>query len=272
MAVDQHDAGRGHIEAQTQQRGAEQYRREGGELERTPYVDHRQQDHQRQRNVEGEEHVQEKCRQRQHHHGENHHHQQRHSQTVAGDFAESRYCGARVHASEYSSPTLGSGRGMRAAAVGFKVRSLKMYDRTCATATYSPAAISLLRSVDRYNARANFGDSNSGTRCSSAMRRMFCATMSTPFASTRGARIFMGSYFRATAKCVGLTITTSAVGTLCIIRRRARVCCIWRMRCLVSGRPSISLDSSRNSWRVMRRARLNWNICNGTSTTATKAS
>ena len=50
--------------------------------------------------------------------------------------------------------------------------------------------------------------------------------------------MFFGSYLSATAKCVGLTITTSAVGTLCIMRRRASCCCIWRMRCLVSGRPS----------------------------------
>ena len=59
--------------------------------------------------------------------------------------------------SRYSSPTLRIGRATRAAMVGFKVRTLKMYDSTCATATYSPLGISLFRSVERYSARASFG-------------------------------------------------------------------------------------------------------------------
>src|ERR1700722_8002621 len=272
MAVDEHDARRGDIEPQAQQRRAQEHGREGRKLECPPHVDHRQQNHQRQRDIEGKKDVQEECRQRQHHHGEHHHHQQRHSQTVAGEFADRGYGAARAHASRYSSPTLGLGLTTRAATVGFSVRTRKMYESTCATATYSPFGISLFRSVERYSARAKRGASNTGTRCSSAMRRMLCATRSMPFANTTGARIFFGSYFSATAKCVGLTITTSATGTLCIMRRRARVCCICRMRCFVSGRPSNSLDSSRSSCRVMRSWRLNWNICSGTSTTATNAS
>src|SRR6201999_3215015 len=122
------------------------------------------------------------------------HDQHRHAKAVAGEFAEGRYRAAGTHASEYSSPTLGLGRAMRAAKVGFKVRTRKMYDSTCATATYRPFGISLLRSVERYSARANFGASNTGTRFSSAMRRIFCATRSTPLANTTGARIFFGSY------------------------------------------------------------------------------
>jgi hypothetical protein len=84
----------------------------------------------------------------------------------------------------------------------------------------------LFKSVERYNARANFGDSNTGTRfsCGDApdvLRNQIDALREHP----RRAHFF-GSYLRATAKCVGLTITTSAVGTLCIMRRRASVCCI----------------------------------------------
>ncbi len=48
MSVDEHDAGRGDVQPQAQQRGSEQHGWKGRELERPPHVDHRQQDHQRQ--------------------------------------------------------------------------------------------------------------------------------------------------------------------------------------------------------------------------------
>jgi len=126
MAVDQHDARRGDVEAEAEQRGAEQHRRKGGELERPPHVDHGQQDHDRQRDVEREEDIQQERRQRQHHHGKDYHDQQRHSQAVAGEFAEGRCSGARVHASSNSLLTCGFGRATRAAMVGFNVRTLKI--------------------------------------------------------------------------------------------------------------------------------------------------
>ena len=126
MAVDQHDAGRGDVEPQAQQGRAQQHRRKGGEFQRPPHIDHGQQDHERQGDVESEEDIEQECRQRQHHHGENHHDQQRHAEPVAGELAEGCYRGARAHTSSNSLPTCGLGRATLAATVGFRVRTLKM--------------------------------------------------------------------------------------------------------------------------------------------------
>ena len=90
MALDEHDARRGDVQAEAQQRRAEKNRRKGRKFQRAPHVDHGQQDDERQRDVEGEEHVQKERRQRQHHHGEHHHHQHRHAQAVAREFAHRR--------------------------------------------------------------------------------------------------------------------------------------------------------------------------------------
>ena len=118
--------------------------------------------------------------------------------------------GAGVHTSAYSSPSLGSGRARRAASGRIQGADPEDVGEHLRHGEIQTRRNLLVESVDRYSARASFGDSNTGTRCSSAMRRMFCATRSAPFASTRGARMFFGSYFSATAKWVGLTITTSA--------------------------------------------------------------
>jgi hypothetical protein len=53
-----------------------------------------------------------------------------------------------------------------------------------------------------------------------------------PLATTTGAPIAPLSYFRATAKWVGLVTTTSALGTSDIIRLRAISRCWLRMRAL----------------------------------------
>ncbi|MNN43889.1 hypothetical protein D3C81_1581530 [compost metagenome] len=74
---------------------------------------------------------------------------------------------------------------------------------------------------------------------------------SLPLASSFGAPPASASYFSATAKCVGLVITTSAVGTACIIRRCAISRCIWRTLAFTSGLPSLSLYSSRISCLVI---------------------
>ena len=126
VPVHEHDARRGHIEPQAQQGCAQQHGRERREFERAVHIDDGQQDDERQRNVEREKDVEKKCRQRQHHHGDDRHHHDRHAQAVAGKFAEGCHRVAAVHTSAYSSPTVGSGRAMRAARVGFKVRILKM--------------------------------------------------------------------------------------------------------------------------------------------------
>ena len=258
VAVDQHDARRGDVEAEAQQRRAQQHGRKGRELERPPHVDHGQQDHERQRDVEGEEDVQQERRQRQHHHGEDHHDQHRHAQAVAGEFAEGGYRGARVHTSAYSSPTLRvrarhpRGDGRIQGAHPEDVREHLRHRHVQARREFPCSG----RSIGTARAPA------SATRIPArdALRRCGgCSARPDRRPSpARAARAFSsGRTSSATAKCVGLTITTSAVGTLCIMRRRASVCCIWRMRCFVSGRPSDSLASSRSSWRVMRSARLN---------------
>lgn len=72
-----------------------------------------------------------------------------------------------------------------------------------------------------------------------------------PLASSSGAPPPAGSYFRATAKWVGLVITTSASGTAAIIRLCAISRCIWRIFDLTSGLPSESLYSSRTSCLVI---------------------
>ncbi len=125
VAADEHDAGGGDVETEPQQRSAEQHGREARELERAAHVDHPEQDHQRQRDVEREQDVEQKRRQRQHHHGEDHHDEERHAQSVARELSPGCRPGG-VHTSAYSGPSFGSGRAMRAAAVGFKVRTRKM--------------------------------------------------------------------------------------------------------------------------------------------------
>ena len=142
VAPDQHDAGRSDVQPQPQQRRAEQHGRKAGELERAPHIDHRKENDQRQRDVEGEQHIQDECRQRQHHHGEHDHDEHRHAETVARELRHHLHESAPVHTSAYSSPSLGSGRARRAARVGFRVRILKTYESTCATARYRPAGIS----------------------------------------------------------------------------------------------------------------------------------
>ena len=76
VAVQQHHAGGGHVQRQPQQRGDQQNGREYRKVQRPQCVGTDQQHHQRQRDVEGKEHVQQKWRNRQHHHAE--HHQQQH--------------------------------------------------------------------------------------------------------------------------------------------------------------------------------------------------
>ncbi len=73
------------------------------------------------------------------------------------------------------------------------------------------------------------------------------------------------SYFSATAKCVGLVTTTSALGTSAIMRRRAISRCWLRMRALTCGSPSISLNSWRSSSLVMRKPRSSCQSWKGTS-------
>ena len=91
-------------------------------------------------------------------------------------------------------------------------------------------------------------------------------------ASITGALPLAGSYFSATAKWVGLVITTSASGTCCIIRRSAICRCNWRIFDLTSGLPSLSLYSSLTSCLVIINFCLESQSWNGTSTAAMRIS
>ncbi len=73
MAVEQNNPRGGNVERQPQQCCHQQHCRKGGKLHRPQGVDTHQQDHDRQGDVEGEEHVQHERR-----HGQNHHAQQSH--------------------------------------------------------------------------------------------------------------------------------------------------------------------------------------------------
>ena len=88
VTVQQHDAGRGDVERQAQQRGQQQHGREHAELERPRDVEHRHHHDQRQRDVEGEQHVQRDRRQRQHHHREHRQHTDGHADARAQDRAD----------------------------------------------------------------------------------------------------------------------------------------------------------------------------------------
>ena len=70
VAVHEHDAGRGDIERQAQDRHQQQHGREDREIERPLDVEHRHDDDERQRDVEREQHVEHDRRQRQDHHRE----------------------------------------------------------------------------------------------------------------------------------------------------------------------------------------------------------
>ena len=67
VPVDQHDAGRGDVERQAQQRGEQQDRGERAEIERLFGIHRRHQDRHRQRDVEHEEQVEQQRRGRHHH-------------------------------------------------------------------------------------------------------------------------------------------------------------------------------------------------------------
>jgi hypothetical protein len=70
VAVQQHDTGRGHVQRQAHQGSDEQDGREHREIERPHGIDGNQQHDQRQRDVEGEEDIQQQGRDRQNHHRE----------------------------------------------------------------------------------------------------------------------------------------------------------------------------------------------------------
>ncbi|MOA01999.1 hypothetical protein D3C78_1214310 [compost metagenome] len=77
----EHDHARGgHVQGQTQQRCHQQDGRECGKIKGAQGVDADQQDDDRQGDVEGEQHVEQKRRDRQHHHCQHHQQQQRHTQ------------------------------------------------------------------------------------------------------------------------------------------------------------------------------------------------
>ena len=77
MAMEQHDAGRGHVQRQPQQGRHQQDGREGGKIQGPAEVQRHQDHHQRQGDVEGEKDIEQEDRQGQDHHGEHHDDQNR---------------------------------------------------------------------------------------------------------------------------------------------------------------------------------------------------
>ena len=88
VAVHQHHPRAGDVERQPQQGGEQQHGREGAELQRPHHVDDREQDHQRQRDVEAEEEVQHRGGERHHHHRQDRQQEDRRRQSVPRDAAQ----------------------------------------------------------------------------------------------------------------------------------------------------------------------------------------
>ena len=80
MAVHQHGTRGSHAQRQTHQRGDQQHGREHRKIQRLHRVHRHQQHQQRGGNIEGEQKIEHRCRQRQQHHGQHHHRQHRHGQ------------------------------------------------------------------------------------------------------------------------------------------------------------------------------------------------
>ena len=79
VAVQQHDAGRGDVQRQAQQGGEQQDRRKHAELDGPRHIEHGHHDHDRQRDVEREQHVERDRRQRQHDHRQHREHADGHA-------------------------------------------------------------------------------------------------------------------------------------------------------------------------------------------------
>ncbi len=129
VAFGQHDAGRGHVERQPQQRGDQQHRRERGEVQRPHHLRGDHHHDQRQRDVEGEQQVQRQRRQRQHHHRQHQHDEDRHQQRPDGGRAAAE-AGAQggepaAHRSPPAAPPRCCGSSPGGTASGGSARSSK---------------------------------------------------------------------------------------------------------------------------------------------------
>ncbi|MDQ0669721.1 hypothetical protein QF039_004021 [Pseudomonas sp. W2I6] len=88
LAVEHHHPGGSHVKREPQQGGDQQDGREYREIQRPQGVYAHQQYDDRQRNVEGEEHIQQERRHRQHHHCQHHQQQQRHTQIASREVSQ----------------------------------------------------------------------------------------------------------------------------------------------------------------------------------------
>src|SRR6185312_9364516 len=133
--------------------------------------------------------------------------------------------------------------------------------RTSATARYSSTGMTIPTRACFMSAIASGRFSTIGMPFSSASFLMRSATLRWPIARTIGAGALDGSYLSAIARCVGLTITTSALGTSLSICLRAIARPIERMRCLSNGSPSEFLNSCLISALLMRISFENCQYC-----------
>ena len=288
VALAEHEAGRRDVEAEAEQRRDEQQRREDREVERLLHEHRREQDHERQQDVEDDQHVEHR---RRHRHDEQQHDPTTPTGTASlgSVFFIRRFLrwrrGGRARGLEARGGT-GAGDGRAGDARAFGTASAASDSGVSTVETSSAWWVGGSRGRGHRGRAARLEGHHEGEdagdrrvevdgdllaevaggvqrpgragcpRPSARLRprpsRGSCAaTAPAPFATTRGADL-PGSYLRATAKWVGLTITTSASAIAPIMR--LRLIASWReRRCdLISGSPSVLLFSSRTSFLVMR--------------------
>ena len=118
MAFEQHDARRGDVERQAQQRSDQQHRRKNREIERFHDVDRDQHDDHRNGDIEGKEQVEHERRQRQHHHRQDEQDQHRASQLLQAVATEKTLQGERRVSHRSAPAPTRRGRRWHAAASG----------------------------------------------------------------------------------------------------------------------------------------------------------
>ena len=125
MAFEQHDARGRHVQRQAQQGREQQHARESGEVERLHRVHADEQHHHGKRDIEGEQQIQQKRRQRQNHHAEDHADQHRPGEgaqigAAQGIRPSGQESGASVHA---EAPEASSLSGLSASAASCSASS-----------------------------------------------------------------------------------------------------------------------------------------------------
>src|SRR5690606_2926001 len=164
------------------------------EVERVHRVQRDQQDHQRQPDAQREQQIEQQRGERKDQQRDDEH--DRHGQADLGAPLTRRRLARHGKGSAHA-------RTLTRAA-----RSRLTKASTSATAMYSSAGIGTPTRLLARSARASGLFSTIGTPASAAIALIRCATFRCPIATTTGASARAGSYFRATAMCLGFVTTT----------------------------------------------------------------